>query len=790
MLTRTKAVFPTLLAQQGRKEVLFPTTRYGAMIQTLAYLVKFRDWQCLGIGAAAGLLLALGVLHMTVADPAFALTAAGLLALGVGTVLGMAVVFSYCALRVIRKLSEQNIRRDFALNNMAQGLCMFDGQHRLVVWNKNYETMYGVGSMIRRGCSIGDLLMARHALGTLPRDPKVYETELRAALGRGEIFTVDVEMPDGRIIAVINQPTSEGGWVATHEDITERKRAERELDNTRAFLDSIVENVPSPIIVKDASALTYLLVNRAAEEYLGISRATMLGKTPLDVMPKISADEIMAEDRKLVDCGEISFRGEHGVQTPGNGTRIVTSTRLPIKNAAGEPKYIISVVDDVTERKRSEQRIAHLAHHDQMTDLPNRVAFNECIDATIDLAAIANESFGVLCIDLDRFKAVNDVFGHAVGDSLLREVARRLEQVCQGAFVARVGGDEFTIITPTAQQPRAAEALAERLAAAFETDITIDSHQMRVGLTIGVAIYPQDGADATALVANADAALFRAKSEARGSIRFFELAMDQQLREKRALQQDLRKAVEQNELALHYMPQADMDGRITGFEALARWHHPRHGLVPPDVFIPLAEESGIIGALGEWVLRTACHEAASWPNKLHIAVNLSPVQFQHGDLPSLVHQVLLDTGLSPARLELEITEGVLIGDFTGAVAMLRRLKNMGVRVAMDDFGTGYSSLSYLQSFPFDKIKIDRAFVANLSHSQQSATIIRAVIALSRGLAMPVVAEGVETEAQRAFLAAEGCDAIQGYLVGRPMPIEDYAKLVGRKPAHVTLVARG
>lgn len=235
-----------------------------------------------------------------------------------------------------------------------------------------------------------------------------------------------------------------------------------------------------------------------------------------------------------------------------------------------------------------------------------------------------------------------------------------------------------------------------------------------------------------------------------------------------------------------------MNGKITGFEALARWHHPRHGLVPPDVFIPLAEESGIIGALGEWVLRTACREAASWPNKMHIAVNLSPVQFQHGDLPSMVHQVLLDTGLSPALLELEITEGVLIGDFTRAVAMLRRLKNMGVRVAMDDFGTGYSSLSYLQSFPFDKIKIDRAFVANLSHSQQSATIIRAVIALSRGLGVPVVAEGVETEAQRYFLAAEGCDAIQGFLVGRPMPIEDYAKVVGRKPARpaITLVARG
>ena len=230
------------------------------------------------------------------------------------------------------------------------------------------------------------------------------------------------------------------------------------------------------------------------------------------------------------------------------------------------------------------------------------------------------------------------------------------------------------------------------------------------------------------------------------------------------------------------MPQADMDGKITGFEALARWHHPRRGLVPPNVFIPLAEESGIIGALGEWVLRSACEEAASWPQPLYIAVNLSPVQFQHGDLPSLVHQVLLDTGLPPSRLELEITEGVLIGDFTRAVAILRRLKNMGVRIAMDDFGTGYSSLSYLQSFPFDKIKIDQAFVANLCHSQQAATIIRAVIALSRGLDVPVVAEGVETEEQLKFLADEHCDGIQGYLVGRPKPIEDYAEMVGRSAA--------
>jgi EAL domain-containing protein (putative c-di-GMP-specific phosphodiesterase class I) len=246
------------------------------------------------------------------------------------------------------------------------------------------------------------------------------------------------------------------------------------------------------------------------------------------------------------------------------------------------------------------------------------------------------------------------------------------------------------------------------------------------------------------------------------------------------LQQDLHSAISRGELDLHYQPQAHIDGEITGFEALVRWHHPRHGLVPPSAFVPLAEESGLIIPLGEWILRTACREAASWPRPLHIAINLSPVQFRHGDLPRLVHEILLETGLAPSRLELEITEGVLIDNFTRAVAVLRRLKGLGVRIAMDDFGTGYSSLSYLQSFPFDKMKIDQAFVANLGHSHQATTIIRAVIALGRGLNLPVVAEGVETDEQLRFLAAEGCSEFQGYLVGRPKPIEEYAHVLGLK----------
>jgi diguanylate cyclase (GGDEF)-like protein/PAS domain S-box-containing protein len=750
------------------------------MFRTLKYVGNNRDWRMIFFAGILGLVATLAVMEVMGAYSASLTLLSIALAAVVGSLFGAYLVGTVSASRVRQKLSEHNRQLDGAINNMIQGLCMFDAQNRLLVWNERYRAMYNIDPHhIWRGATIRDLLDARIAAGTFPLDPGCYDSKLRAALKDGKTFTLNIELDDGRVIAVVNQPIKGGGWVATHEDITERKRAERELEHTRSFLDMIVESVPSPIIVKDAETLHYLLLNRAAERFLGVDRDKVLGKRAIEVVPQPSAEQIEAEDRKLIKSGKILYLDEHAVTTPGNGTRIVTSTRLPVNGADGKPQYLISVIRDLTDSKRHEQRIAHMAHHDPLTDLPNRVAFNECINATIELAAASGESFAVLCIDLDRFKAVNDVFGQATGDALLQEVARRLESVCEGAFLARVGGDEFTVITPTGPQPATAEGLAERLSAAFEGDIEISGNPMHVGLTIGVGIYPQDGADAAALVANADAALFRAKAEARGSIRFFEVSMDRQLRERRALQHDLRKAIQRDELDLHYQPQAHIDGEITGFEALLRWHHPRHGLIPPSTFIPLAEESGIIMALGEWVLRTACREAASWRRPLSIAINLSPVQFQRGDLAKLVHEILLETGLPPSRLELEITEGVLIGDFSGTVSTLRRLKNLGVRIAMDDFGTGYSSLSYLQSFPFDKIKIDQAFVANVSHSQQAVTIIRAVIALGRGLDLPVVAEGVETEEQLKFLAGEHCNEIQGFFVGRPGPIADYAKVVGR-----------
>ena len=304
---------------------------------------------------------------------------------------------------------------------------------------------------------------------------------------------------------------------------------------------------------------------------------------------------------------------------------------------------------------------------------------------------------------------------------------------------------------------------------------------MQVGLSIGGAVYPTDGADAKALIANADAALYQAKAEMRGSMRFFEAELGTRLRERRDLQNDLQAAVTRGDIFLHYQPQQKIASNETiGFEALARWQCPKRGMVSPGIFIPIAEESSLIIPLGEWILREACREAASWPQPLKIAVNISPIQFHHGDLPRLVHSILLETGLTPARLELEITEGVLIDDFSRALSILRKLKSLGVQIAMDDFGSGYSSLSYLHSFPFDKIKIDRSFIGDLEHNHHSMAIVRAIITLARSLDVPVLAEGVETEAQRLFLAQEGCDEVQGYLTGRPLLIKDYAQLVGRE----------
>ena len=508
----------------------------------------------------------------------------------------------------------------------------------------------------------------------------------------------------------------------------------------------------------------------------------MIGKRTPDPSNGEPATDLFPLAGEALRTGELQTIDEHVVHTHHNGTRILTTRNLSIPDETGEQRYLLSLSEDITERKQAEARIQHLAHYDALTDLPNRAAFVEHLTRTIDAAKVNQEAFAVLSIDLDSFKEVNDDFGHAVGDDVLRELSQQLRALAGEAYLARLGGDEFSLVTPHGDYPAHAEILARRLHDAVETDLELNGRRLRIGISIGIAIFPADGTDATTLLNNAEAALFRAKADGPGKTRFFETEMDNRLRERRAIQHELSSAIARNELRLHYQPLAKIDGEVFGFEALVRWHNPERGMVSPATFIPVAEESGLIMEIGEWVLREACREAASWSEPLQIAVNLSPIQFRHGDLAGLVHSVLLETGLTPTRLELEITEGVLVEDFNRGLSILRRLKLLGVRIAMDDFGTGYSSLSYLQSFPFDKIKIDQSFISNVKSNSQSAAIVRAVIGLAHGLNLPVLAEGVEAKTQLDFLASESCDEVQGYLLGRPRPIMEYSKLIGRNDA--------
>jgi diguanylate cyclase (GGDEF)-like protein len=379
----------------------------------------------------------------------------------------------------------------------------------------------------------------------------------------------------------------------------------------------------------------------------------------------------------------------------------------------------------------------------------------------------------VLCLDLDRFKEVNDLFGHAAGDKVLQNVASRVGALLgERQMMARLGGDEFAILMPDIAGPAAASHLAEAVLEALRASDEVSDTQ--IATSIGIAIYPDDATDRQSLLTQADTALYRAKTEGRNTYRFFEAKMGAEVRDRRMLEHDLRLATARGELRLAYQPQNEVrSGEVTGFETLLRWKHPLRGEISPAVFIPIAEEAGAILQIGDWVLKNACREAATWTQPLKIAVNVSPVQLYNENFVQELHQILLDTGLSPRRLEIEITETALVRDFNRALAMLRQIKALGVGIAMDDFGTGYSSLSNLRAFPFDRIKIDRSFIKSVNSNGQAATIVRAVLGLGRGLGLPVLAEGVETDAELQFLQDEMCDEVQGYLLGRPAAIGSF-----------------
>jgi diguanylate cyclase (GGDEF)-like protein/PAS domain S-box-containing protein len=543
-------------------------------------------------------------------------------------------------------------------------------------------------------------------------------------------------------------------------DIRDRRRSELEGDRMRDLANASVEG----LLVCDGE--TIVSINTSFAALTGLSASNLVGAR----LESCFTDETARA--RLLSGGsvpvETSLRHSDGSMTP------VELILRPIV-FAGRPHHVVAV-RDLQARKEAEQHIHYLAHHDALTSLPNRNHFNGRIDHEI-VALVKGESLAVLCLDLDRFKEINDLFGHAAGDTVLQTVASRVTAVLgERQMMARLGGDEFAVLMPGVMNPDAASRLAERILETLRT-ASDTPETLSISTSIGIALYPNDAADRQALLSHADTALYRAKTEGRNTYRFFEARMGAEVRERRMLEHDLRLAITRNELRLEYQPQAEIRSQaITGFEALLRWKHPEQGNISPAVFIPVAEETGAILEIGDWVLRTACREAASWTRPLSVAINVSAVQLYNTDFVKELHEILLETGLPARRLEIEITETALVRDFDRALSTLRQIKALGIRIAMDDFGTGYSSLSNLRAFPFNKIKIDGSFIKSVNSNEQAATIVRAVLGLGRGLGLPVLAEGVETDAELRFLQDELCDQVQGYLLGRPAAIESFRDL--------------
>ncbi|KYK44685.1 diguanylate cyclase [Bradyrhizobium liaoningense] len=566
-------------------------------------------------------------------------------------IIAIALVAALLDRRAKGELGRQQIVLDSALENMSQGLCMFDADGKIILFNERYAAMLRRTDILLTGRLLVDVLREEQAKGQWQGDADEFFARLVADAREGRT-TTDVVSRFGRSIRVVNQPMQGGGWVATFEDITEWLEAQA--------------------------------------------------------------------------------------------------------------------------------KISHMARHDALTSLPNRVLFHEELEQRLRRTK-SGDQLAVLCLDLDHFKDINDSLGHPIGDALLKEVGRRLKAtVGEHDTVARLGGDEFAVVQIGRSEETAARSLAGRLVEVISAPYEIDDHQIVIGVSIGISLSPQDGSNPDELLKNADLALYRAKADGRGTYRFFETGMDARAQARRLLEMDLRAALQRDEFQVYYQPIRDVaSGRVVAFEALLRWNHPQRGLIAPINFIPLAEETGLIVQLGEFVLRSACTDAVTWPDDVDVAVNLSPVQFKSPNLIASVTDALAASGIDARRLELEITESVLLQNSEATLATLHELRAMGVRISLDDFGTGYSSLSYLRSFPFDKIKIDRSFVSELATREDSMAIIRAVTGLGRSLGIVTTAEGVENDVQLELLRREGCTQAQGYLFSEPRPASDVAMMLDR-----------
>lgn len=672
-----------------------------------------------------------------------------------------------------RTAQENSATLEHTLANMGQGLSMFDADGRLMVWNKRYANIYGFpADFLVRGRSVTDIAEHMKRTGYLQTD----EPDWQFRLAEKRSFASTLKYDDGRVIRIFRTPIEGSGWVATHEDVTEQIQAEMELVRQSAefarlnmHFNAALSNMTHGLVMFDDQRRLVVWNERFAEIYKIPSPLLKVGTRYEDIV----ADRIVREGEQ--NEANVAARVAELVELNSDARRIeelADGRSMLISRQPMDTGGWVSIIEDITNRRRAEAEILHLARHDSLTGLANRSEFNARLDEVSKRIKRYGGAFTVMMLDLDKFKIVNDTLGHPAGDALLVEVARRLiSSVRETDLVARLGGDEFAIIQDgNPNQKEGATTLALRIIAAIGESFDLNGHQANVGTSIGIALAPSHGVEPEELLKKADLALYDAKEAGRNDFRIFEQDMLDLASSQQTAENQLRNAIEREEFELHYQPLFDAKTReITSVEALVRWRHPTEGLIGPDRFVPLAESTGLVVSLGNWVLQRACADAASWPKHIKVAVNISPLQFKSGNLFDVILCTLVETGLHAERLELEITETAILENQEAYLSSIRQLKNLGISIALDDFGTGYSSVNYLTVFPFDKIKIDKSYTEGVLQRRDCKAVVASTLALAKGLGMLTTAEGVETEDQLVYMREAGIDLIQGYLLGRPVP---------------------
>jgi diguanylate cyclase (GGDEF)-like protein len=668
------------------------------------------------------------------------------------------------------------------LGNTSHGLCLFGADERLILCNDQYLKIYGFDrDTIKPGITYRNILthatnLDKYRCSSLD---ELYD-RCMAAVRKQEMARYCIHLTGDRIIEKVVRPLSDGRWIADHEDVTIKQRHEKALRERNLLLDAALDRMAHGLCAFDQD-LRVIVVNQRYLKMYGLEpELAQPGTALIDLMrrsiargihcPGVVADEMFADFKtRLIESKEPVL---HRRLADG---RVIAVRHQPMANGGWVGTY-----EDITEQRRAEENIARMARHDALTDLPNRLLFKERMTDGLARVEASNESMAVICIDIDNFKLINDSLGHPIGDKLLCKVAKRLSSsINQGDTIARIGGDEFAILH-FVNKGFAVEVLAQSILASMEEPIVIDGQKINAGISIGIALAPNDGTCGDRLMMCADLALYSAKAQGRNTFRCFEPDMSAKVAARRALELDMRHALTAGEFELVYQPVVNaVTSELVGMEALLRWTHRERGPVPPSEFIRVAEETGLIVPLGEWVLRKACSEAGHWPEPINIAVNLSPVQFRHPGIVTSIMQALASANLSARRLEIEITEAVLLQDDPTIIEILHQLRSLGARISMDDFGTGYSSLSYLRSFPFDKIKIDRSFISEVDRVPNSKAIVCAIAGLGAALGITITAEGVETAEQLEFVRRAGCTEVQGYLISRPRPVADLPALIRR-----------